>query len=215
MTDNRVNRDFRLCDDGVYRWVYVYDLWKNYTVILEIEKFFALACLGIMIILGLLEIPEKGLIKRIISSAQEAGVILAVFTVLLLISYPIYCFLSKGKYCVLFEMDDKSIMHTRMEKEVKNEELVEWLWAANEIIDSRLLSTGLSIATASEASMETVFADVRKAVVSEKGRTITLICKITRNQVYVPDDKFEFVKNYILERCPEDVQRSQKNQTAA
>ncbi|MBR2545494.1 MAG: hypothetical protein IKE93_04950, partial [Erysipelotrichaceae bacterium] len=93
--------------------------------------------------------------------------------------------------------------------------LVEWLWAANEIIDSRLLSTGLSIATASEASMETVFADVRKAVVSEKGRTITLICKITRNQVYVPDDKFEFVKNYVLERCPEDVQRSQKNQTAA
>ena len=112
MDDNRVNRDFRLCDDGVYRWVYVYDLWKNYTVILEIEKFFILACMGIMIILGLLEIPEKGLLKRLLSSAQEAGVILAVFTVLLLISYPIYCFLSNGKYCVLFEMDDKSIMHT-------------------------------------------------------------------------------------------------------
>ena len=157
-------------DDGVYRWVYVYDLWKNHTVILEIEKIFVLVSLVIMLILGMLEIPEKGFLKRLMSSAREAGVILAVFTGLLLISYPIYCFLSKGKYCVLFEMDDKSIMHTRMEKEVKNEELVEWLWAANEIIDSRLLSTGLSIATASSASMETVFADVRKVTVSEKGK---------------------------------------------
>ena len=210
MDDNRVNRDFRLCDDGVYRWVYVYDLWKNYTVIIEIEKIFILVSLGIMLILGMLEIPEKGLLKRLLSSAQEAGVILAVFTVLLLISYPIYCFLSKGKYCVLFEMDDKSIMHTRMEKEVKNEELVEWLWAANEILDSRLLSTGLSIATASEASMETVFSDVRRVAVSEKGKTITLVCRITRNQVYVPAENFEFVRKYILERCPENVQRSQK-----
>lgn len=205
MDDKSVNQDFRLCDDGVYRWVYVYDLWKNYTVILEIEKIFILTAMVIMIIQGLLGIREKGIVKRLISAAQEAGVILAVMTGLLLISYPIYGLLSKGKYCVLFEMDDRSIMHTRMEKEVKREELVEWLWAANEILDSRLLSTGLSIATASEASMETVFADVRKVTVSRKGKTITLRCRITRNQVYVPDDEFEFIRDFILERCPKNV----------
>ena len=154
MDDNRVNHDFRLCDDGVYRWVYEYDLWKNYTVILEIEKFLFLACLGIMVIQGLIEIPQKGLVRALISASQEAGILLAIMTVLLLLSYPIYCLLSNGKYCVLFEMDDKSVMHTRMEKKVKREDLVEWLWAANEILESRLLSTGLSIATASEASME-------------------------------------------------------------
>lgn len=212
MDDNSVNQDFRLCDDGVYRWVYVYDLWKNYTVILEIEKIFILTAMVIMIIQGLLGIREKGIVKRLISAAQEAGVILAVMTGLLLISYPIYCLLSKGKYCVLFEMDDRSIMHTRMEKKVEREDLVEWLWAANEILDSRLLSTGLSIATASEASMETVFADVRKVTVSRKGKTITLRCRITRNQVYVPDDKFEFIRDFILERCPEDSKnRLEKN----
>ena len=205
MDDKSVNQDFRLCDDGVYRWVYVYDLWKNYTVILEIEKIFILTAMVIMIIQGLLGIREKGIVKRLISAAQEAGVILAVMTGLLLISYPIYGLLSKGKYCVLFEMDDRSIMHTRMEKEVKREELVEWLWAANEILDSRLLSTGLSIATASEASIETVFADVRKVTVSRKGKTITLRCRITRNQVYVPDDEFEFIKDFILEKCPKNV----------
>ena len=205
MDDKSVNQDFRLCDDGVYRWVYVYDLWKNYTVILEIEKIFILTAMVIMIIQGLLGIREKGIVKRLISAAQEAGVILAVMTGLLLISYPIYGLLSKGKYCVLFEMDDRSIMHTRMEKEVKREDLVEWLWAANEILDSRLLSTGLSIATASEASIETVFADVRKVTVSRKGKTITLRCRITRNQVYVPDDEFEFIRDFILERCPKNV----------
>jgi hypothetical protein len=205
MDDKSVNQDFRLCDDGVYRWVYVYDLWKNYTVILEIEKIFILTAMVIMIIQGLLGIREKGIVKRLISAAQEAGVILAVMTGLLLISYPIYCLLSKGKYCVLFEMDDRSIMHTRMEKKVEKEDLVEWLWAANEILDSRLLSTGLSIATASEASIETVFADVRKVTVSRKGKTITLRCRITRNQVYVPDDRFEFIRDFILERCPKNV----------
>ena len=205
MDDKSVNQDFRLCDDGVYRWVYVYNLWKNYTVILEIEKIFILTAMVIMIIQGLLGIREKGIVKRLISAAQEAGVILAVMTGLLLISYPIYGLLSKGKYCVLFEMDDRSIMHTRMEKEVKREDLVEWLWAANEILDSRLLSTGLSIATASEASIETVFADVRKVTVSRKGKTITLRCRITRNQVYVPDDEFEFIRDFILERCPKNV----------
>ena len=212
MDDKSVNQDFRLCDDGVYRWVYVYDLWKNYTVILEIEKIFILTAMVIMIIQGLLGITEKGIVKRLISAAQEAGVILAVMTGLLLISYPIYCLLSKGKYCVLFEMDDRSIMHTRMEKKVEREDLVEWLWAANEILDSRLLSTGLSIATASEASMETVFADVRKVTVSRKGKTITLRCRITRNQVYVDDEHFEFVKDFILERCPKDIKnRLEKN----
>ncbi|MBE6125187.1 MAG: hypothetical protein E7186_02545 [Erysipelotrichaceae bacterium] len=210
MDDSRVSHDFRLCDDGVYRWVYEYDLWKNHTVILEIEKFFILACMGIMVIQGLIEIPQKGFIKALISAAQEAGILLGIMSVLLVISYPIYCLLSNGKYCVLFEMDDKGIMHTRMEKKVKREDLVEWLWAANEILDSRLLSTSLSIATASEASMETVFSEVRKMSVSEKGKTITLVCRITRNQVYVPAEKFEFVKKYILERCPENVQRSQK-----
>ena len=205
MDDKSVNQDFRLCDDGVYRWVYVYDLWKNYTVILEIEKIFILTAMVIMIIQGLLGIREKGIVRRLVSAAQEAGVILAVMSGLLLISYPIYGLLSKGKYCVLFEMDDRSIMHTRMEKEVKREELVEWLWAANEILDSRLLSTGLSIATASEASIETVFADVRKVTVSRKGKTITLRCRITRNQVYVPDDEFEFIRDFILERCPKNV----------
>lgn len=210
MDDSRVNHDFRLCDDGVYRWVYEYDLWKNHTVILEIEKFLFLVCLGIMVIQGLIEIPQKGFIKGLISAAQEAGILLGIMSALLIISYPIYCLLSNGKYCVLFEMDDKGIMHTRMEKKVKREDLVEWLWAANEILDSRLLSTGLGIATASEASMETVFSEVRKMSVSEKGKTITLVCRITRNQVYVPAEKFEFVKKYILERCPENVQRSQK-----
>ena len=205
MDDKSVNQDFRLCDDGVYRWVYVYDLWKNYTVILEIEKIFILTAMVIMIIQGLLGIREKGIVRRLVSAAQEAGVILAVMSGLLLISYPIYGLLSKGKYCVLFEMDDRSIMHTRMEKEVKREDLVEWLWAANEILDSRLLSTGLSIATASEASIETVFADVRKVTVSRKGKTITLRCRITRNQVYVPDDEFEFIRDFILERCPKNV----------
>ena len=106
---------------------------------------------------------------------------------------------------MLFEMDEKSIMHTRMEKEVKREELVEWLWAANEILDSRLLATGLSITTASSASIETVFADVRKVTVSRKGKTITLRCRITRNQVYVDDEHFEFVKDFILERCPQGI----------
>lgn len=207
MDDNRVNQDFRLCDDGVYRWVFVYDLWKNYTVILEIEKFLIIICLAIMIILGVLETPEKGFVKRLLSAAEEAGVMLAIITVLLVVSYPIYCFLNKGKYCVLFEMDDSSIMHTRMEKEVKHEELVEWLWAANEILDSRLLSTGLSIATASSASMETIFADVRKVTVSERGKTITLICRATRNQVYVPDEEFEFVKNFILERIGKNTEK--------
>ena len=210
MDDSKVNHDFRLCDDGVYRWVYEYDLWKNHTVILEIEKFLFLVCLGIMVIQGLIEIPQKGFIKALISAAQEAGILLGIMSALLIISYPIYCLLSNGKYCVLFEMDDKGIMHTRMEKKVKREDLVEWLRAANEILDSRLLSTGLSIATASEASMETVFSEVRKMSVSEKGKTITLVCRITRNQVYVPAEKFEFVKKYILERCPENVQRSQK-----
>ena len=95
MDDKSVNQDFRLCDDGVYRWVYVYDLWKNYTVILEIEKIFILTAMVIMIIQGLLGIREKGIVKRLISAAQEAGVILAVMTGLLLISYPIYCLLSK------------------------------------------------------------------------------------------------------------------------
>lgn len=210
MDDSRVSHDFRLCDDGVYRWVYEYDLWKNHTVILEIEKFFFLACMGIMVIQGLIEIPQKGFIKALISAAQEAGILLGIMSVLLVISYPIYCLLSNGKYCVLFEMDDKGIMHTRMEKKVKREDLVEWLWTANEILDSRLLSTSLSIATASEASMETVFSEVRKMSVLEKGKTITLVCRITRNQVYVPAEKFEFVKKYILERCSENVQRSQK-----
>ena len=65
MDDKSVNQDFRLCDDGVYRWVYVYDLWKNYTVILEIEKIFILTAMVIMIIQGLLGIREKGIVKRI------------------------------------------------------------------------------------------------------------------------------------------------------
>jgi hypothetical protein len=53
--------------------------------------------------------------------------------------------------------------------------------------------------------METVFADVRKVTVSRKGKTITLRCRITRNQVYVPDDEFEFIRDFILERCPKNV----------
>jgi len=196
-----ISSNIRRCPDGVYRWVYEYNLWKRSTILWEIIRFLLIVDLVQLVILLIVDIPGIGLLGALKRELPEAGILFAIMSVLAVLAYGVYALLNNGKYLVLFEMGEESIMHTRMAKTVKKPELVEWLWAANEILESRVLSTTLSIKTASTASMDSLYSEVRSFKALDRQHTILLKCELTSNQIYAYPEDYEFVKDYIYQHC--------------
>ena len=198
----KISDNIRLCDDGKYRWVYEVNLWKNASALLETVRFLFLVSLGSGVLLFLFRLGDGDLAYALKGAAEDAGVLFAIMTGLLLLSYPVYAILMGGKYAVLFEMDEKQIEHIQMEKQVKREELVDWLWSINEVIESGALATGLSVRTAESTALISEYEYVKKLRLNPKRNLISVKGPMTANQVYAAPEDLEFVWNHLKEHCP-------------
>ncbi len=197
----RISDNIRFCEDGKYRWVYEVNLWRNASAVLETLRFLFLISLGIWALFFLLRLGD-GVAAALKGSAEEAGVIFGIMAGLTLISYPVYALLMGGRYAVLFEMDEKQIEHVRMEKQVTREELVDWLWQINEVLESDALGTFLGVRTEESTSLISEYEYVKKLRLIPKRNLISVKGPMTANQVYAEAEDLDFVWNYLKEHCP-------------
>ena len=187
----------RLCEDGIYRWVYELDMYRRTAILGTLLKIFTPIVVGIWLLIvisaGFKDIDRISLIML----AVFAGLL-----VLILISYAIVASMNGGKYCILFEMSETQIAHIQLPSQYKKAQVAGWIAAFAGVLAGNVTTVGAGILSASRDKLVSEFGTVRSIKANPAKHLIKVNGPMSANQVYVDDVGFDFVLNFIRSRCP-------------
>ena len=166
---NHVSKNITFDSDGVYRWAYELNLYKNPTILFLIWKIFGGILLALWLFMVVLEVIDDNLS---LDNLFELTVGLLLFSLgfglICLLGYLLYALIMGGKYCVLFEMDDKGIHHIQMEAQIKKVEAISILTKLVGAMAGRPGVVGTGMLAGARTSMYTSFLSYFKSL---KGKT--------------------------------------------
>ncbi len=195
-----------LCEDGTYRWIHEYNMYKNPTILFTVYRvmFMSVAIVAILIfffslISGNVEWPP---FKNFNWDNSKYGIIVMGFFLFVLppIAYLIVAKIYGGKYMVLFEMDDESITFHQMEQTFQKSQAISWVTGFLGAASGNLTLTGTSIVNATRQSMRSEYSRVRRIVPIKRREVIKVNHRFLHNQIYVPKEDFDFVLNFLREK---------------
>ncbi|MBQ3384770.1 MAG: hypothetical protein IJG59_06110 [Erysipelotrichaceae bacterium] len=185
---------------GKYRWVYELPMLSSFFLLFEVWKALAVSAFAVFCFMLGVNIAEGGGLQGLLFSLQLMAVVMGILFVLSIPAYYIVTKANNGKYTVLFEMDDSGIDHVQIKtnKAKALDLLVTFTGAAAK---SRT-TTAAGLLSASGGSLYSRFSNVRRIRAYPKKHLITLTGRFLRNQVYVDDEDFIPVYEYIKRHCP-------------
>lgn len=191
-------------DNGVTRWLYEMNLWRNPTVVITVFKVIALAALAPGSLVMILDIAEgKGLFASLKSLAMTYGGILLVLSLLILPAYILIAVNSGGRYCVIFEMDAHGVRHTQLQKQYDKARAQGMITAFAGVLTGSPVSMGAGLLAASKQSTYSRFQNVRSVTVHQRRGIVYLTTKdLVHNQIYAEKDDFQSVVDSILNHVP-------------
>ena len=195
-------------DDGVYRWTYALNLFRNPAVLVTVLK----------IIVPLFSIPLVMTLFRTAvdgdwaaawnenmwnSSIKMCIFILVLFIGIALLSYLIVAIMYRGKYIVHFTMDEKKLVHATDPVQQRKAGTVGALTMLAGAAARRPSVMGAGAIAASRTKSTTELAMVRRIKVRRHFNLIKVNQLLSHNQVYVPAEDFDLVLNFLREHCPQ------------
>lgn len=193
-------------DEGVYRWVYEFSLFRNPTILFTVLKIFLGILVGLIVFMLILLIPDlvEGYadLSDVLSTLRLGGILALVFIGLTVVGYVVYAIMQGGKYCVVFTMYEEGIEHRQLPKQFKKVQVVSGLNILAGLATGNLSQMGMGILTATHDKTTSTFEDVRSIKGSRALRAIKVNEPFAKNQVYVNKEDYDFVFSYIAERCP-------------
>ena len=186
--------------DGVMRWVYEMNMWKNPTLVITIWKVLLLAALAPALLVFFLNLGD-GFGSALLAFIKIIGIVVGIVTGLMLLAYPLVAILNGGLYCVMFEMDDKSVKHTQMQKQFKKSQLLSMVVILAGVVAGNIQATAAGILAGSKQSSISCFEKVKSITVNEKRHVIYVNENLTKNQIYADTVDFAFISNAIISRC--------------
>lgn len=187
--------------DGIYRWAYGVNMWKNPTVFFTVWKVFLLASSVPTLLVAGMSLFEEGIADSMLVFIQMFGLMVVISTVLALVAYPISALINGGIYQVIFEMDEQGISHTQMQKQFKRNQVLAIITSLAGAAAGSPGTTGAGLLAGSKQSSYSEFSKVTKIKSVQSRHVIYLNAGLDHNQIYVEDADFEFVKNYMTTRC--------------
>ena len=191
--DNNVT----LCPDGIYRWVYELNMFKNTAILGTLFKIFG----GIAAAIWLLMNITDGF-SNFLETTKIMLIIVVGMVVLVGLSYLIVAAMNGGKYCVLFEMDETCLRHIQLPKQFKKAQVAGWIAMIAGAIAGNPTTTGAGILAASRNSLVSEFPKVRNIKAYPARNLIKVNAPFSNNQVYVDEANFQFVLDFIRSHCP-------------
>lgn len=194
-------------ENGVYRWVYEFNLYKNPTILFTVlEIFLGIIAIGLVIMLvGLIPDLVKGYADSsdVAETLRFGGVFIALFIVLTIVGYLVYALMQGGKYCVVFTMDEDGITHKQLPRQYERAQVVGALNMLAGLASGNAAQTGLGIVTSTRDSITSTFEAVRSVKGFRALRVIKVGEPLAKNQVYVVDaEDYDFVFGFIRDHCP-------------
>lgn len=195
-------KEVRLCNDGKYRWVYEMHLLKNPTIFLTSLKVILIA-VGAVWLFGLIIVTLSGDmdLSQFLFWGKLILIILGVFVGLTILSVLLVAAIFHGKYLVLFEMDEKEVVHIQMPRQVKKAEVIGWITVLVGALAKNPTTMGTGMLAASKSRSTSEFDKVRHVKARRWRDLIKVNQLLNKNQVYVSDEDFDFVYNYIKTHC--------------
>jgi hypothetical protein len=192
-----------LCDDGKYRWIYAMNMWKNPTILFVVVKIFFWVLVGILAFILLLNICENGWkLDDVWDITWPFLILMGVFAVLILIAYAIIAAMYGGKYIVLFTMDEEGVLHEQIASQAKKAQKIGAITAVAGALTGKPAMVGLGATSAARTSMSSDFSKVRSINPIRGCNVIKIREFLSTNHVYARDEDFDFVYNFIKDRCP-------------
>ena len=194
--------EVRLCQDGKYRWVYEMSMLKNPTIFLTVFKVFGGIVIGMFLVFGFFLYVIHGDWEGLWEMTKTCGLVLAIFFGLTILGVLLVAAVFRGKYIVLFEMDEKGIAHIQVPEQFKKAQKLGAITAMAGAGRGSLTTAGAGMLAATKNASISVYDRVRKLKPRRRLHVIKVNYLLNRNQIYVPDEDFDFVYKYIKSRCP-------------
>lgn len=191
----------RLCDDGKYRWVYEMNMLTNPTIFLTVFKIFLYIILAGWLIFGTFLYLIHGDFEGFLDMSKGMLVALAIMAGLTLLGVLFLAALYGGKYVVLFEMDEQEIKHIQLPRQVKKAQAISLITTLVGLAAKKPTTAGAGLLAAGKSSSTSVYANVRRVVARRNLHLIKVNQLLNKNQIYVPDEDFDFVYEFIKSRC--------------
>lgn len=195
--------EVRLCNDGKYRWVYEVRILRNPALFLTVMKVMLIS-VAIVWVFGMAVALFQGDmdLSYFLFWLKLMGIMMGVFFVLAVISQLILAAVFKGKYVVLYEMDEKQVNCIQMPKSVKKAEAIGLITVLVGLAAKNPTTIGAGMLSASRSTSTSVFSNVRRVKARRRMNLIKVNQLLFKNQVYVPDEDYDFVYNHIKSHCP-------------
>jgi len=187
---------------GVLRWVYELNLWKNPTVLITVAKVLLLSLFIVCLIIFFILLADDGFMPALRFLLPFLGITGGIMAGLLILGYLLYILIVGGKYCVLFEMDSKKIVHRQIQSQYQKAQVLGLLTAFLGAAAGNPTVTGAGLLSATRQSLTTRFSSVRRIKIVKRRHVIYLAEAFTRNQVYAESDDFDQICEFILSHCP-------------
>jgi hypothetical protein len=193
--------------EGRLRWIYEFSLFRNPTILAVVWKILASVTLGIFLLLLLLEMDGGDFAVALTRLAPVFGALLIGLLALSALAYALYALLVGGKYCVVFEMDEKGVKHTHMDRQFRKAQWLALLTVLSGATAGNPSAAGAGVLAGSRRSVYSEFRKVR-AITSNRSRSVIKLrtSDLLHNQIYADGPDFDYVLDYIASRVP--VQRT-------
>ena len=192
----------RKFDDGIYRWIYELNMYKNPIILITVFKVLGMVAVIVFMISTIIQLIAGNFSLEF--NPDGLKVIVGVVLVLIAITVLSYFIVAKqygGKYIVIFEMTEDSITHRQMDSQFDKAKALGWWTTIIGMASGNLATAGIGLTAATRNSMTSEYASVRKVKAKKWQHLIHVNGVLERNQVYVCDEDFDFVMHFLKERC--------------
>lgn len=201
--DQTVQRqEFVRDEDGVYRWEYERSLFHHPVILFTVWKILTGSVIAVWLFVvfvsrGNVRFFPDGFLKL----SKVFVLLLIGMWVLGLLAYLLYSAVMKGKYCVLFEMDEKGIRHTQVPKQFQKTQVLSGITVLAGMKSGKIGTVGTGLLSGSRFFLYTPWTSIKRIVFKPKANLILLYAPFNNNQIYVSGEEFDFVQNYVISHC--------------
>lgn len=194
----------KLYPDGKYRWVYEVPMLRNPSILFDVYKVLGIS-FGIVWLFNAIVVScEEGVsLSSLWGLSSGFLILMGVFLVIGIVAYVIVAWMYGWKYVVLFTMDEKEIVHQQMPHQVKKAVLIGALTSLMGVLARKPGVVGTGLLAASRSTSTSRLADVKRVIPRRRLNLIKVNQLLNKNRIFVPNEDFDFVYDFLLHHCPQ------------
>jgi hypothetical protein len=193
-----------LCPDGKYRWVYDVPMLKNPSILLEVFWVLGISFGIVWLLVLLMGGCESHFRPSELWDITRGFLLLtALFLVLGCVAYFFVSWHYGWKYSILFIMDEHEVVHKQLPGTESKARAIGKLTALAGGAGGNVGMVGMGILVANRTSMSTSFSSVRRLIPCRRRHLIKVRERFSRNMVFVPEEDFDFVYQFLCDHCPD------------